>query len=106
MRTLVLVLTSFILIYALQSCSENYDSDNPINPKKISSGQTIVQCCNLGGPEYCDDIGIMSLLSDIADITIVRECCQEIWDYYGGTLPPDKTLPHTIMGTFLCIPNE
>jgi len=106
MRTLALVLSSFILIYALQSCNESYNSDNIVNPKKISTGQTLVQCCNLGRPENCDGIGSMSLLTDIGDIEIDCECCQEIWDYYGGTLPPDKTLPHTIIGTFVCIPNK
>jgi len=108
MRTFVMVLTSFILIYTLQSCNEDYNSENTINPKiqNISSGQTQVQCCNLGRPENCDGIGKMSLLTDIGDIEIDCECCQEIWDYYGGTLPPDRTLPHLIIGTSVCIPNE
>lgn len=109
MRTIFLVLASFILIIAFQNCNDNtlnneIVTDRADQPKIVSKSDPL-PCCNLGRPENCNSIGEMSLMTDIGDVIIDCECCQELWDFFNGELPPGSKISHLIIGSYVCVPN-
>lgn len=107
MSTIKYILTSLILIVLFYSCSDLINvNENSSGNKIITNKVELLKCCNLERPEQCEENEKRSLLTDIGDIEISCECCQELWDFYGGSLPPGSQIPHIIIGIQVCIPNE
>lgn len=106
MKTIFVILFLSGIIFLIQSCSEQITDKSLITNSINVNNASLFKCCNLGRPEECSENEKRSLLTDIGDIIISCECCQEVWDYYGGVLPPGNEIPHTILGVYVCIPHE
>jgi len=113
MRTILFVLFSFILIIAFQQCNKNEFSISPNNSIKITNDTIIyddvkcLPCCNRKRPDNCNQYpfppGISLAVGNPAhDICITCPCCIDIWDYYGGTLPPPEQIPENIVNIVGC----
>jgi hypothetical protein len=108
MRTILLLLISFILIVLLQEC--NLDNRNEITNSLFTKDSTFIEilppclpCCNAGRPHDCSNFpdGIsLGVGNPQHDICITCQCCLDVWNYYGGSLPPE--IPENIVNIVGC----
>jgi len=108
MRTLLLLLISFILVITLQQCNNSND-DLLTNKSNQVSNDTLdndpVPCCNAGIPPNCDPSYTVSIMTDCGDKLISCECCLDFYAYYGY---PDRLpiVPCFEPGISGCFPNK
>ena len=109
MRTLVLLLATFILIVFFEQCNnDNQFPTSENNPLTVRDSAQLdpLPCCNAGKPPNCNPSFQMGLFTDIGEITISCECCREVYEFYGN--PRNLygiQIPSTLLGSYVCIPN-
>lgn len=100
MRTIVLfvLLLGIVLLINQTTTSKNNDFKK-VTVASVKGGVDECQggdipCCNAGRPPNCTPpVPRYGLATSCGEISVSCKCCQQIWDHYGGTLPPANQIP-------------
>lgn len=112
MRTIILLIFTFILVVVFQKCSDSTispssDNSTNININRDTLNGNPLPCCNSGKPDDCDPTFKMGLYTECGEIEISCECCREVYEFYGNPANLRSiTVPCTLVGTYVCIPSE
>jgi len=104
MRTIIFMLSFFILVTTLQQCN---NTDPIVNTSPVITQDTIktddpIPCCNDRRPSACDPPNYLNINTECSDVQVTCVCCQQIWDYYNGILPKPENIPCNIVNVAGC----